>query len=48
MSKQKAKEKKVEKSLEQYKKEIEIALEPAPEYIAIKKALRELRRLIAA
>ena len=41
--------KKIEKvSIEDYEKEIEIALEPAPEYLAIKKALRELERLIAA
>jgi hypothetical protein len=39
---------KPEESIEQYKREIEIALEPAPEYIAIKRALRELLRLVSA
>lgn len=44
----KNKKKLVKIDLEEYNKEIEKAIEPAPEYIRIQKALRELERLLYA
>lgn len=48
MAKQKKSKQYVELDLEEYEKEVKEALKPAPEYLAIQRALRELERLLYA